>query len=514
MKAIKIIFLLLFMSLAFSFVSASDITLTLDQKEYYFLSGEQAIIPIHSESSYEETINGQLSYTVEQEVNQGTFHYSSTNTRSSPLPITPEKQDISINFGTSDTPQTLTIGLKFLYDKEGAKEIVLDEINIYFVADEKQKDNQQSQVSSSSQETQVNSQQQNPTAQEEEDRMQQMIEQMLQQPQQTQTQQERLQNSQMAQDSNALKKEIQELLQEEQRLQEEFQKELGENPEFMKEHQDLLDQGFNLNGGNLDPESNDTGEFELNYQNEKGIQATMKGQLNKGELQNLEKDTPQMRQEMLEQLQQDPRFQKFQEELQNQGFKEQNTEYTREQNSTGIKQNYKNEQNETAAIKAEIANNTVEKVNLELEKKKDQSYWWILPLIGLAILGILFYRRISKKQDNDSLPKPIIVKKPFDHLAESKKLLRKSKGLFEEKKYKDAYGTAAQALRLYLSYENRLNKELTNDDLVDVLKKKKTQYKDVKECFDLCSLVEFAKYKANKKDFDRIVKIVEKKIEK
>jgi len=44
------------------------------------------------------------------------------------------------------------------------------------------------------------------------------------------------------------------------------------------------------------------------------------------------------------------------------------------------------------------------------------------------------------------------------------------------------------------------------------LKDKNSDVKNIRECFDLCSLVEFAKYQANKNDFENIVKIVKKNI--
>ena len=37
----------------------------------------------------------------------------------------------------------------------------------------------------------------------------------------------------------------------------------------------------------------------------------------------------------------------------------------------------------------------------------------------------------------------------------------------------------------------------------------KKKYSDTQKCLNLCGLVEFAKYKANKEDFDEIVKLAE-----
>ena len=58
---------------------------------------------------------------------------------------------------------------------------------------------------------------------------------------------------------------------------------------------------------------------------------------------------------------------------------------------------------------------------------------------------------------------------------------------------------------MFLSYENGLKRELTNDEVVDCLKDQSIGHMKIKECFDLCSLVEFAKYKANNDDFEKIL---------
>jgi hypothetical protein len=173
-----------------------------------------------------------------------------------------------------------------------------------------------------------------------------------------------------------------------------------------------------------------------------------------------------------------------------------------------------NQNNETASITAEIINNTVKNVDLKNGEKEKKNYWRIIPILILtALLGYYAYKKFHRKQEAE---KPIIekkIEKPYDHKKESLKLLEKSKKQFASKEYKDAYGTAGQALRLFLSYENKLNKEITNDEIIDYLKQHKKSYKEIKECFDMCSLVEFAKYEANKKDFDKIIKIVRKIID-
>jgi hypothetical protein len=94
----------------------------------------------------------------------------------------------------------------------------------------------------------------------------------------------------------------------------------------------------------------------------------------------------------------------------------------------------------------------------------------------------------------------------------AEKMIAEAVESFENEDYKEAYGKAGQALRLFISYENKLNKELTNDEVINYLKEHGMKYEPVEECFELCSLVKFAKYKASREDFDMIISTVKEVI--
>ena len=227
------VLLFLLIAVAMPVAQAEDITLSLAQKDYYFKTGEYAVLKLKSENSYSQTIDGLLSYTITQQIKQGNFQYSSSSTRSAPFSVSEGESETPISFGSSDTPMTLSVDLKFSYTKDHGREVVLDNINIHFVSDESQKKNQRSQVKSSSSEAGSPKQQQNQFAQQEQ-RMQQMIDKMFaNQKQQPQNQQQALQNNQMAQDSTALKQQMQKQVQKQQKLKKEFQKQLSQNPEFI-----------------------------------------------------------------------------------------------------------------------------------------------------------------------------------------------------------------------------------------------------------------------------------------
>lgn len=86
--------------------------------------------------------------------------------------------------------------------------------------------------------------------------------------------------------------------------------------------------------------------------------------------------------------------------------------------------------------------------------------------------------------------------------------MEKAISLYEEKQFKDAYGTAAQALRLYLSYKYGLKREVTNSELINYLKNEGVEYVKFDRCLQLTSLVEFAKHMPDDDDFEEIIKTI------
>lgn len=493
-----------------------DVVFSINQTDYYFTTGENALINLQSNNPFQQTINGLLSYTITQNINQGNMQYSSSNTQSTSFSIQKGNTTIPISFGTSNKPLVLNVNLKFTYTVNQTKTIQLNNINIHFVENASNKHNQQQQQqqqTSTSQKSNQQQQQQSPN-----DQLQKMIDQLKnnQQPQQQQTQQ-KLQNNQLSQDSSALKKQIQNQLDEQKQLKDQFKKQLAKNKEFQQKHQKLRDQGYNMTDAQFNPTTNNTGDFNIKYQKPNGEQATMQGSMKNGQMQNLQTETSKDKQNLLNQIQNSTEFKKFQKELVKHNYTQQKTEFSHQQNSTTVKMNYINEQNETATITANFENKTINDITLDMKKEKKNMNLWVIIIIILLGIGvyIAYTKFIQKKKTKEETTS--IIKKPkktYNYLLESKKLLEESKKEFTEKKYKDAYSKANQALRIFLSYENKLNKKTTNDEIISFLKKEKKTYKEVKDCFDLCSLVEFAKYTANKKDFDTIYNTAKKIIEK
>lgn len=486
-KAVFIVFLLFFMILPH--VSAEDVTFYVNQSEHYFLTGQQAIIPLIMNNTFDEEVNGRLTYTITQTINQGGSSYSSSNSQSQSFTVPSGNNTIQINFGKSDQPMRLEADLEFSFIQDNEDFIVtLEDIIIIFVSNQSQMDNQQNPMKSNSEK--ITNAEPDPSSQ-----------------QQPQTPQEKLQNSQMNQDSQALKEQIKKQLAEEQEQKEKFEKNLFNNSEFQKIHQSLKQQGYDLSNKQMDAENNDTGSFNFTYENETGESAFFEGDMEDGELVDYQKQTAEERQQLYNILNQSKKFQEYHQQLINESYNQMSITYDQQGNKTTIELSYQNDENETATITAEFLEEQLTEVTLS---KQDRIHplLWIIPLMIflLIIIGIIYYHYFRKTKEITLEEQ--LVKKPFDYKKKAAELLNQAETYFEQGRYKEAFAKAGQSLRLFLSYEHGLKKEITNDDILDFLKNKKYPYNEIKQCFNVCSLVEFAKYKTNESEFKQVYSTV------
>ena len=506
-KKILLVLLLLIPAQA---VYAQDISMSVNQTTYYFLTGEEASIPVNIDNSYGKKVDGILRYTITQQVNQGNIQYSSSNSQSTSFSVKDGKDLVRMGFGTSDTPLTMTVNLSFNYNDKEQREIPLGPITIQFVADESQKKNESNPIQGSSQKAVPP--QQDPFSQQQQ-QLQQRLDQMLgNQPSLPQDPQQRLQNNQLSQDSSTLKQEIQKQLQEQNQLKNNFQKELANNQQFQNVHQGLVKNGYNVTSGTLNPTSNNTGTFELQYQNSNGKWAKIQGEMKNGTLTNLNKQTQEEQEMLLDKLRQNDDFKRYQVQLEKEGFSETGTQFMQDGNKTSVVLSYQDQQDKPASISGEFVEGELKKVSLEKENT-NSNLMWLIPLIIIPLIGIYFLYKRRAKKIVSSIEKPMLKEKPYNYVLESKKLLEKANELFENECYKDAYGTAAQALRLFLSYENGIEREITNEEILKILDGKDLMIGEIKDCFQICSLVEFAKSESKRDDFNKIIQNITKVIE-
>jgi len=527
MKTKKILFISLALVLIMSFLSASEITFSFDQGEYFFQLGEKAEIDLTIGNDYEEPIYGQMNYKSTQEIFQGNQRFSSTNSESHSLQISEGKSQKKISFDSPKQPMTITLDVSFDFtsiekDKK-EKQVSIENIKIHFTQDSKKQNKQknQQQSSKSSQSSEKKSGESSPQNQDnkEQNSLKESLEQMQkmfkQNPQQSSSQ-KKLQNNQLNQNTQALKKQMQRQSSEQEKLKEQFKENLEKNPQLTKEHKKMQDLGYKLSDSELSPNSSKTGKFNLSYKNKEGDKAEIQGKMQNNSIKNLRSLTQEEKDNMIKQLKKNKNFQEFSKKLQNNNFSKNLTDFNfKKNNKTQMNISYKNsETNKTQNIIADFQNKTLENVSLEKNSiDRYNSFLILLFFIFIMFLSYFLYKKYYSQKyliSNTDLIQE--QKNLFDYKKYSLDLLNQAKTLFKENQPKDAYEKAAQSLRVYLSYENNLNKEITNDQILNFLKKNtclnSNEIKKIKQCFDLCSLVEFAKYKANKKDFDNIIKII------
>ena len=397
MKALFLILLLIPSALAY------NITMGLNQTDYYFNLGQNAVIPLKINSSYPYPVDAILSYTVTQKINQPGFHFESSNSKSATITVEPNSSIEALNFGASNTPSTLILSISLIYNNT---ESDLNNIKIHFVGN-------------------GTAQQTSPAT---------SIIKKLQKSQQPTPQ--NVENNQMPEDTSALKKQIQEQLNKENRVRQEIKQRLMNSSVFRKLNRNMSARGYNLSKISVNP----NGSFNLLYN--KSI-----GSLNiSGAVRN---------------------------------------------NSVIIhKQQKVNKQHK---VKQTI-------------KPKHTNLMPLLWLIAVVVIGaLIFFFNQPKRPVKEKK-----VERTFDYKHEAERMLAVAESMFNAGRFKEAYGKANQAVRFYYGYKYNL-KETTNDELLEFLKGR-TDIKELKEMFDLCSLVEFAKYKPNKKDFFRILEIARKEI--
>ena len=531
----------LFISLLLSQnIYAQDIVFLTEQSEYYFKIGENAIIPIKINNTYGIPISGILQYIITQEINQANVQFSSSNTETNNLVINEkENQTIYLDLGTSDTPSNLILNLNFNYNENGENIVSIGPIMIHFVADDSQKNNQQNKMASSSSPSNTQPQQKNDLFFEQEERIQQRIDDLFGNPQDLFSQQEErmkqrlndlfgnlqnpsqfpLQNSQrnqLTEDNNALKQQIQNELQKQEQMNKEFENQVLSDNAVVDKHQELMKSGYNVTDKILNHLSNNTGSFELQYENNDGKSIKLQGNMENGTVTELKQEIEEEREKLLERLEKNEQFQQYHNQLLTEGFSQNDIDFQQNNSETSIKIKY-NDQNEEvqAQIIATFENEEIKSVILE-DNNTDQLYdlvWLLLSLIIiLIIISVIIIYFISKKYnrkkikaDNSHLT---LKTNTVKDISKPELLMQQAQQYYDNGENKKAFGNAGKAIRLFLGNKIGIKEEITNEELIKILVKhqRNTNYPidSIKNSLKITDLVEFAKYNSTEDDFKTI----------
>ncbi len=479
-------------------VQAEEVTLGTNQTDYYFLIGENAGFLIDVSNSFNESITGQFSFTLTQQQKTGNSMTQSSNSQSQSIQIDNGTASLVFELGPQQAvgEHVFQKG-KFEYTgPDGIGMIVtLEDVTIHIIENpEEKKESEPGECESQTAEEAAEEQQQ--AREEAEKQREEELRRQMQQQQEADKIENKVQNSQMNQNTGALKSEMQDQLKQENQAKERMQKALQQDQEFQDMVQELIDEGYNITGAELTPTGNESGEFEVDFENPEGDQAKISGKTEGDEVTSLDSTKSLSMENMMEKLKDHPDYKKYDEELSQGGF----TQGTPSLQGSDIMIEYTDSQNQTAQITATFNETEIEEVDLS----RNRTYWpYLIPFFILAgLIAVLAFR--EKEEEPEPAPSPI------DYRKHASKMISQAKKLYAAGKAKDAYGKVGEAVRFFMSYDMDIRKQLTNNQVLREMRKKKRSTTKMRECLNLCSLVEFAKYNPNDKDFGRIVSIAEK----
>ena len=143
---------------------------------------------------------------------------------------------------------------------------------------------------------------------------------------------------------------------------------------------------------------------------------------------------------------------------------------------------------------------------------EDISLFLIIPIfVVLAVFGYLVYKKsLARKSE---VPLLQVSKPQIDFRELTQDMLDKSQSLYANNKRKEAFEVLSQAIRYYYSQNMGIYKEMTNLELLVIMRESKSNaYSQVKDWLLLCGSVEYAKYRFNDDDFGIILSKFSKEI--
>ncbi len=317
-------------------------------------------------------------------------------------------------------------------------------------------------------------------------------------------------NQQDNQNMQGIKKEMQDEQRKQQEQMQQLEKTIESDQEMYDEHKKLEDNGYKLAEKDINPESGETGDFEYKYQKENGDTASIKGQVKNSSVEDISSFSSDDKRRLMDALENNTEFKKALEDLKKEGFSVENKSIAPSTaNMTNYNYQMSNpETNETADV---FGNMTVQGnvTSVEVEKHNDKKFpWFFVYLAALIAGGYYLWAKYLKKPEIPVIAEPQKKEKPINYKKESKKMLEVAQKLYLDGKKKQAYEKASEAVRFFFKHKFETDKkELTATETINLLKKEKKDTKNIKTFFNTTNLVNFAKYKPNDRDFNKLLKI-------
>ena len=327
---------------------------------------------------------------------------------------------------------------------------------------------------------------------------------------------QRIQQNQLDQDMQAVKKQMEREMEKQNELRKKAEQEIMNNSKVREMHEELVRQGYNMTSKSIDVDENANGNFEFIYEMNGSI-ARIKGTLNNGTVENITVERSD-EQKIVKSLLRDPAFRQYDSMLRKEGMERTNFSVTGNWNKSTVSVSYEKNGKEEAKIEVEMEKGKVK--NIKVNRNKENAiYLFIIPLILILLVFAMYYlyKKLKKRKERATVKVNMMpVKKEENYTNVAKKILDEARVMYKKNMKKEAHAKLAYAVRYYLARKHSIKKELTNSELIMLLKKQKYDRKFInaaRKNLNKCALVEFAKYTPCKKDFDLLVEWARKVID-
>jgi len=480
--------------------AAAEITFSADSSEYYFPLGATATVPVTVTSTFDHDIEGTIQFTTtEQLQNSGTVMYSTKNRVYSDT-VSPGTTQIGLDAGTSTVEKSLKVQIVYDYTDTAPIQVTMPEIVIHFVSQVPQQSGQQNPVTSTSGSGTGNV----PSG---------SSVQIVQQSVSVQQQAGRDGTVQQAENTKALKEQLQREAQKAEQDKSLFEEALGRDPLLASVNETLAADGFTRQSLSSNPTSGNSGSFTMEYRNAAGESVAIGGSMENGAVPSV-KEQSKAPVNVTAPLASNVTYQAMVQQLQDKGYQRNSTALELSTSGAMINLTFQDPQGKQAFINATTSNGNVTQLSLEKEKEAPFDYLPILAGIVIGVVALVAAGVLYRKLRNRPLPaRPPaasgdLYEEPFDHRKAARELLAQAESAYRKGHSADACGLAGQALRLCLSCENGVRRELTNAELLALLQSKGRDTRNIEDVLSQCADVEFARGLADEQEFSRIVAYV------
>ena len=498
----RFLFALLALCLLVPAALAAGITITADQKDYYFTLGEPANIPLTVSNTYGHAIDGTLQFTTTEQMQNSNSVLLSTKNRVDTQTFEPGNSILKLSIETSKVPRTIQGQVAYYYSDPSPTTVSIPGITIHFV-ETKPTGGAQSPVSSTSSPggnapsgSSIKLVQQSASAQ--------------QQAGRDGSTQPSVQNSQLPQDAAALKEQLKKEAERKEQEENRFNALLENDTLVRAVNSSLAEEGFFRESLDTSPAGEDAGTFSMEYRNAAGKQVSLGGAMEQGTVPSVtERSASPVNVPPV--LNANTTFQSSADRLHEQGFLQNGTTMEISRGGAVVNLTFQNGQGRRATVNATTLGGNVTSLDVGVEKEPAPDY---LPAILIAITvviagiaGLLVYRRYCRQRAlRPHVPQPAASSAgPFDYRAEAGRLLREAEEAFCRHRYSEAYGMAGRALRLVLSYESGIRTETTNDEILAYIRSSHRDIAELEQILRLCEMVEFARGEPDQEEFNGII---------